>query len=59
MAKQYGRIADSDFKYGGQVMREFNGHQDWYKYISVRVILEFNECCPEKSGQVMREFLGV
>ena len=40
-------------------MREFNGPQDWYKYISVLVIRELNEVCPEKSGQVMREFLGV
>ena len=40
-------------------MREFNGPQDWYKYISGLVICELNEVCPEKSGQVMREFWGV
>ena len=43
----------------GQVICEFNGPQDWYKYISVRVIFEFNEFCPEKSDQVMSEFLVV
>ena len=40
-------------------MREFNGPQVWYEYISCRVIREFIELCPEQSGQVMREFLGV
>ena len=40
-------------------MREFNGPQEWYKYISDLVIRELNEVRPEKSGQVMREFLGV
>ena len=40
-------------------MDEFNGPQDWYKYISGRVIREFNELCPEESSQVMREFLVV
>ena len=40
-------------------MREFNGPQNWYKNISGLVIRELNEVCPEKSGQVMREFLGV
>ena len=59
MAKQYGRFADSDFMQGGRVMHELSGPQDWYKYISVRVIFEFNEFCPEKSDQVMSEFLVV
>ena len=40
-------------------MRKFNGPQDWYKYLSGLVIRELNEVCPEKCGQVMREFLGV
>ena len=40
-------------------MREFNGPQDWHKYISCLVIRELNEVWPEKNGQVMREFLGV
>ena len=40
-------------------MREFNGPQDWYKYISGQLIREISGLCPEKSGQVMREFLGV
>ena len=40
-------------------MHEFNWPQDWYKYISGRVISEFNELCPEQSSQVMREFLVV
>ena len=39
-------------------MREFNGRQVWYKYIGVLIIRELNEFCPEKSGKVMREFLG-
>ena len=38
---------------------EFNGPQDWYKYISGIVIRDLNEVCPAKSGQVMRKFLGV
>ena len=40
-------------------MREFNGPHDRYKYISGLVIRELDEACPEKSGQVMLEFLGV
>ena len=40
-------------------MREFNGPQDLYKNISGLVIRELNEVCPEKSGQVMPELLGV
>ena len=40
-------------------MREFNGRQVLYKYIYGLVKRELNEVCPEKSGQVMREFLGV
>ena len=40
-------------------MREFNGPNDWYKHISGLVIREINEVCLEKSGQVMRELLGV
>ena len=40
-------------------MREFNGPQDWFKYIIGLVRRELNEVCPEKSGQVMREFWGV
>ena len=41
-------------------MREFNESQDWYKkIISGLVMRELNEVCPEKSVQVMREFLGV
>ena len=40
-------------------MREFNGPHGWCKYISGLVIRELNEVCTEKSGRVMREFLGV
>ena len=40
-------------------MREFNGRKDWYKYKNRRVMRELNAGWPEKSGQVMREFLGV
>ena len=40
-------------------MREFNGPQDWYKYLTGLVIRELKEVYPEKSAQVMREFLGV
>ena len=40
-------------------MREFNGPNDWYKYISGLVRREINEVWLEKSGQVRREFLGV
>ena len=40
-------------------MREFNGRQDWYKYKNRCVIRELNAVWPEKSDQVMREFLGV
>ena len=40
-------------------MREFNGPQDLYKYLSGLVIRELNEVGPEKSGQEMREFIGV
>ena len=36
-------------------MREFNGPNDWYKYLSGLVIRELDKACPEKSGQVMRE----
>ena len=40
-------------------MREFNEPQDWYEYISRRVVRELIEAWPEKSGQIMREFLEV
>ena len=40
-------------------MREFNGRQVLYKYIYDLVKRELNEVCPEKFGQVMREFIGV
>ena len=39
-------------------MRELNGRQDWYKYKNSRAVRELNEVWPEKSGQVMCEFLG-
>ena len=39
-------------------MREINGPEDWYKYISGRVLREWNEAWPKKCDQVMREFLG-
>ena len=40
-------------------MREVIGRQDWYKYKNSRVLRELNEVWPEKSGQVICEFLGV
>ena len=40
-------------------MREFNEPQGWYKYVCGPEIREFIELCPEQSGQVMGEFLGV
>ena len=40
-------------------MREINEPLVWYKYIGGLVIRELNEVCPDKSAQVMREFLGV
>ena len=40
-------------------MREFNGPQDSYKYISGQVIRELNEVCPVKNGQVIREISGL
>ena len=40
-------------------MRDINGPQVLNKYIGGLVIREINEVCPEKSGQVMREFLVV
>ena len=40
-------------------MHNFNGREDWYKYKNRRVIRELKKVWPDKSGQVIREFLGV